>query len=104
VWNPCGNVWNPCGSMWNPWGNVWNGTIPPGIHLECGGRVNYWYMASQVKVSPLRATTLRNSTRGWVLCQVSGDFSIGAWGFVGEPMDLIVSQCVYVMRQAQVVQ
>jgi len=34
-------MWNPCGSMWNPWGNVWNGTIPPGIHLECGGRVNY---------------------------------------------------------------
>ena len=42
MWNPCGNVWNPWGSMWNPWGNVWNGTIPPGIHLECGGRVNYW--------------------------------------------------------------
>jgi len=35
---------------------------------------------------------------------VSGDFSIGAWGFVGEPMDLIVSQCVYVVRQVQVVQ
>jgi len=34
-------VWNPCGNVWNPWGNVWNGTIPPGIHLECGGRVNY---------------------------------------------------------------
>ena len=47
VWNPCGNVWNPCGSMWNPWGNVWNGTIPPGIHLECGGRVNYcWYVGT----------------------------------------------------------
>ena len=49
VWNPWGNVWNPWGNVWNPWGNVWNPcgdlwnrTIPPGIHLECGGRVNYW--------------------------------------------------------------
>jgi len=41
VWNPWGNVWNPWGNVWNPWGDLWNGTIPPGIHLECGGRVNY---------------------------------------------------------------
>jgi len=30
------------GMMWNSWDNVWNGTIPPGIHLEYGGRVNCW--------------------------------------------------------------
>src|SRR6266540_5353917 len=35
VWNPWDNVWNSCGDLWNR-------TIPPGIHLECGGRVNYW--------------------------------------------------------------
>ena len=41
VWNPWGNVWNPWGNVWNPCGDLWNRTIPPGIHLECGGRVNY---------------------------------------------------------------
>src|SRR6266540_2082226 len=40
-WNPCGNVWNPWSNVWNPCGDLWNRTIPPGIHLECGGRVNY---------------------------------------------------------------
>ena len=29
---------------------------------------------------------------------VSGDFSIGAWGFISEPMNLVVSQHVYVAR------
>ena len=29
-----------------------------------------------------------------------GSFSIGAWGFAGESIDLVVSQCVYVMRWA----
>jgi len=47
VWNPWCNVWNPWGNVWNPWGDLWNGTIPPGIHLECGGRVNYcWYVGT----------------------------------------------------------
>src|SRR6266498_5542704 len=42
VWNPWDNVWNPWGNVWNPCDDLWNRTIPPGIHLECGGRVNYW--------------------------------------------------------------
>ena len=41
VWNPWDSVWNPWDNVWNPCGDLWNRTIPPGIHLEYGGRVNY---------------------------------------------------------------
>jgi len=49
VWNPWDNVWNSCGDLWNR-------TIPPGIHLECGGRVNYCFLR--------HVTTVQNGLQG----------------------------------------
>src|SRR6266540_3606443 len=60
VWNPWGNVWNPWSNVWNPCGDLWNRTIPPGIHLECGGRVNYCNNGLQLAV-PSNCTTSHHS-------------------------------------------
>src|SRR6266542_3775590 len=67
MWNPCRMswnhgrcVWNPWDNVWNPCGDLWNRTIPPGIHLECGGRVNYCNNGLQLAV-PSNCTTSHHS-------------------------------------------